>query len=209
MEPEILAAWTGLLSSWDAWLLNVVLVVLVPVLGYVRFRQFVASDDRVAPRRTKLVLYGRTVGFQWCLVGAMLLVLWHRGLSVSDVGERIGDADLTFGVTVALLFILAIVSAIILIRGRRPRPAKPTPDVSRLQKLVPAFGLEMAGFIVVCLTAGVCEELLYRGWLVNYLRAATGSAWVAVAVSAILFGIGHAYQGCRRRPRRVQAEPRP
>ena len=61
-----------------------------------------------------------------------------------------------------------------------------------MRKLVPAFGLEMTAFVGVCLTAGLCEELLYRGWLVNVLRVATGSAWVAAVVSAIVFGIGHA-----------------
>lgn len=194
MDPETLAAWTGLRSSWDGWLLNFVLVVLVPVVGYVRFRRFAADDDHVVSTRTKLMFYGRIVCFQWFLVGAMLLVIWRHGLSMASVGERLGDADLTLEVTVVLLLVLAIVSAIVLRRRRRARPADRATAVSRLQKLVPAFGLEMAAFVVVCLTAGVCEELLYRGWLVNFLWAATGSVWAAVAASAILFGIGHAYQ---------------
>jgi membrane protease YdiL (CAAX protease family) len=171
------------------------LAVLVPVLGYVRFRQFAARDDQVVSKRTKLIFYGRIVCFQWLLVGAMLVVIRRHGLSVANVGERLGDADLTFGVTGVLLLVLAVVSAIVLMRRRHGRPGGPTATVGRLQKLVPAFGLEMTVFVVVCLTAGVCEELLYRGWLVNFLRAATGSAWAAVVVSAVLFGIGHAYQG--------------
>jgi uncharacterized protein len=63
--------------------------------------------------------------------------------------------------------------------------------------LVPAFGVEMAAFAIVCLTAGICEELLYRGWLMNILMAATGSAWIAVGTGAIVFGVGHAYQGIK------------
>jgi membrane protease YdiL (CAAX protease family) len=62
---------------------------------------------------------------------------------------------------------------------------------------MPACGVEVVAFAVVCLTAGVCEELLYRGWLVNILLVASGSTWVAVMVGAIVFGIGHAYQGVK------------
>ena len=64
-----------------------------------------------------------------------------------------------------------------------------------MRQLVPASRLEMMVFVGVCLTAGLCEELLYRGWLVNVFRVATGSAWAAAIVSAMVFGIGHAYQG--------------
>ncbi len=35
------------------------------------------------------------------------------------------------------------------------------------------------------------------GWLINLLRAATGSVWVAIVVGAAVFGIGHAYQGAK------------
>ena len=194
-RPKILMAWRGLLSSWDAWALTFVLAVIVPTLGYIRFRQLPSGGDQVAPLRVKLRLYVNIVCVQWFLAGAMLVILWHHGLSAGDAGERIGDSRLTFGGTFALLIVLAIVSCVVLWRLERLQPAALNAAVGRMRKLVPAFGLEMAAFVVVCLTAGVCEELLYRGWLVNLLRVATGSTWVAVVAGAIVFGVGHAYQG--------------
>jgi membrane protease YdiL (CAAX protease family) len=143
------------------------------------------------------MFYSRIVGVQWFLVFVMLLVLRRRGLSMSDAGERLTDVRLTFAVTVALIFVLAVVSAIVVWRVRRAQPAALSAGLGRMRNLVPAFGAEMAAFAVVCLTAGVCEELLYRGWLLNLLTAATGSPWIAVAVSSITFGIGHAYQGIK------------
>ena len=44
-------------------------------------------------------------------------------------------------------------------------------------------------------TAGVCEEFLYRGWLLQLLGAAFGSAWIGLILSSILFGFAHSYQG--------------
>jgi len=49
----------------------------------------------------------------------MLLVLRRHGLSVSDVGERLGDQRVTFAVTCALVLILTVVSAVVLWRLRR------------------------------------------------------------------------------------------
>ena len=190
-------AWRGLLPAWDAWAFTFVLAAVVPALGYIRFRQSLARGDQDVTLRMKLASYARIVGSQWFLVGAMLLILRWHGLSAWDAGERLGDAPLTFEATFAVLIVLAVVSPIALWRVRRAQPAKLAAAMGRLRRLTPSSGLEMAVFVVVCLTAGVCEELLYRGWLLNILRAATGSTWAAVVVSSIVFGIGHAYQGVK------------
>jgi membrane protease YdiL (CAAX protease family) len=197
VDPKILMAWHGLLASWDAWVLTFVLAVVVPTLGYIRFRQLLAPDNQITPLRMKLTVYARMAGTQWGLSAAMLLILWRHGLSAGDAGERLGDAYLTLGVTLALLVVLALVSLIVLWRVRRAKPEAVLAGFGRTRSLAPSFGLEMAAFVVVCLTAGVCEELLYRGWMVGMLRAATGSTWAAVAASTIMFGIGHAYQGLK------------
>jgi membrane protease YdiL (CAAX protease family) len=196
MDPRILITWKAMLSSWDGWLLTLALTVLVPTVGYLRFRRL-QSHAAVVPVRKKLVFYALIICGQWALVAAMLLVTRRHGLSLADVGEQFGDARLTFAVAFGLLAILAVVTAIILWRLRRAKPPKLTAAVGRLRKFLPASGLEMAVFTFVCLTAGVCEELLYRGWLVNLFRAATGSVWVAIVAGAAIFAIGHAYQGVK------------
>jgi membrane protease YdiL (CAAX protease family) len=196
MDPETLKAWSHALA-WDGWLLTFVLSVVAPALGYLRFRRLLARGDQHVPTRTKLTLYGKGVSSQWFLVAVMLLVARRHGLSVGDVGERLGDRHVTFAVTWALLFILAVVSAVVLWRRRRATAPSSASAGSPLLKWAPASRAEMAAFVMVCATAGVCEELLYRGWLVNFIWAETGSAWAAVAVSSVVFGMGHAYQGAK------------
>jgi uncharacterized protein len=198
MDPRSLQVWTALLSSWDAWLLTFTLVVIVPTLGYLRFRRLDNQTSLVASSRRKLTVYARTIFTQWFLVVATLLVGWRHGLSAADLGERLGDdVRLTLGVTAGLIAIVAVVFAFVLWRRRHPRPQAPKATVDRLRKLIPASGPEMAAFVLVGITAGICEELLFRGWLVNILRVATGSVWVAVAIASAAFGIGHAYQGAK------------
>jgi membrane protease YdiL (CAAX protease family) len=55
---------------------------------------------------------------------------------------------------------------------------------------------ELAVFVPVAITAGVWEELLYRGFLIWFLAPTTGLAG-AVLISSAIFGLGHAYQGWR------------
>jgi membrane protease YdiL (CAAX protease family) len=67
--------------------------------------------------------------------------------------------------------------------------------VQRARKFVPIGLVEVAAFALVSVTAGICEEILYRGWLVSFLGAVSGSIWIGMVLAAVLFGFGHAYQG--------------
>lgn len=194
MDPETAAVWRALLQSWDTWLLTLTLVGAVPVLGYVRFRRFLASSETTIGTGVKLTLYGRIVASQWLLVVAMALVLKRHGLRLGDAGQHLGDQRLTYSVAAALLLLLAVVAVVVLRRVRRA-PAKTATGLGRVRNIIPSSGVEIAAFMAVCLTAGICEELLYRGWLLNVLQAATGSVWAAVAIDALVFGACHLYQG--------------
>ena len=63
-----------------------------------------------------------------------------------------------------------------------------------LLALVPHTTAEYRWFVGLSVTAGICEELLYRGFLVWALQHWVGLGWAA-AVSVIVFGAAHAYQG--------------
>jgi membrane protease YdiL (CAAX protease family) len=67
---------------------------------------------------------------------------------------------------------------------------------------VPRTTGEYRGMIVVALTAGICEEFLFRGFVTWYfLEFWPGSRIglvLAVTISAILFGFAHIYFGVRQ-----------
>jgi membrane protease YdiL (CAAX protease family) len=50
----------------------------------------------------------------------------------------------------------------------------------------------------VCVTAGYCEEMIFRGYLQRQFLAMSGSVTVAVVGQALFFGIGHVYQGWKQ-----------
>ena len=64
----------------------------------------------------------------------------------------------------------------------------------------PHTDAERHHFWFVAVTAGICEEILYRGFLFSFLRAWTGIIG-AIVISSIVFGWAHIYQGYRFVPR--------
>ncbi|MBZ5696872.1 MAG: CPBP family intramembrane metalloprotease [Acidobacteriia bacterium] len=53
----------------------------------------------------------------------------------------------------------------------------------------------MIAFLGLAMTAGFCEEILFRGYLQRQFLALTGRIEVAVALQAVVFGMAHTYQG--------------
>jgi len=46
-------------------------------------------------------------------------------------------------------------------------------------------------------TAGICEEMAFRGYLQRQFHALTGNVAWAILLQALVFGIAHGYQGWR------------
>ena len=58
--------------------------------------------------------------------------------------------------------------------------------------LLPHTPGERGGFALVAVSAGICEEIVYRGFVLWYISVWTGPL-LAVLISSILFGFGHLY----------------
>jgi membrane protease YdiL (CAAX protease family) len=64
---------------------------------------------------------------------------------------------------------------------------------------LPRTAEELRWFMLVCVTAGVCEEVLYRGFLISYLVTwpLKVGGLVAILFSSLMFGTAHLYQGVK------------
>ncbi|HMC57440.1 MAG TPA: type II CAAX endopeptidase family protein [Gemmatimonadaceae bacterium] len=70
------------------------------------------------------------------------------------------------------------------------------PRLGAIAFLIPHTPREHRWFLGLSLTAGFCEEFLYRGYLTWFLSPWLGAP-LAMLVVVIAFGFGHAYQGRR------------
>ena len=62
----------------------------------------------------------------------------------------------------------------------------------------PAGFTEISFWILLSVSAGICEEIVFRGYLQQQFRAVTGSIIAAVILQGAVFGLAHTYQGWKQ-----------
>jgi len=107
---------------------------------------------------------------------------------------------LFLGAGIATAMVAAVVLAIR--RTRRRHIAMRSASASRWRRLMPDFSAflpvtkrERLLFVLVAVSAGICEEIVYRGWLLFKLHSvASLQGTLLLATAAVVFGLIHAYQ---------------
>ena len=69
--------------------------------------------------------------------------------------------------------------------------------LAHIAAILPGRREEWPGFASLAITAGICEELLYRGFVTWWLAHLLPVYWMAIVAQGVLFGLAHAYQGPR------------
>jgi uncharacterized protein len=150
-----------------------------------------ATEAGVPGARPRAYLVG--ILGQWIPVGAVLALWVSRGRPLTVLGLGLGS-PLGLGIGLALagavIVLLALQHRALL--ARPERLAAVLPQVSSARPLLPHTPGELRGFKLLSITAGICEELMYRGYIWWYLAVWTGP-WAGAALSSILFGAGHLY----------------
>jgi len=132
------------------------------------------------------------IGLEWGLVWYVWGGIHDKGHRLLDlVGGRWSDwKNAAVDLTIALPFwILWEATARWVQFGLGENHAK------TVQGLLPQTWLEIVLWIALSASAGVCEEIVFRGYFQKQFRAITGSVALAVVLQALVFGMGHAYQG--------------
>ena len=81
-----------------------------------------------------------------------------------------------------------------ILRSKRPGRIKiASPHV---EKLSPRTRSELGWWVALSLSAGFCEEFIFRGYLIWVFQPVFG-LWGAAAFSIFAFAIAHAYQGAK------------
>ncbi len=172
----------------------VILVLVVPValhLGNLRMRRQLAAGEPGA----RLKDYWVTIAWQWALV-AVLVALWFAsGRTASALGFP-PPAGWRFWTGLLAVVAMAAVQLWQMQHVRRtPETWEPLrQQFGEVADFVPHTERELTVFSLLSVTAGVCEEILYRGYLV-WLLAALSGTWAAVFGSTVVFTLAHLYQG--------------
>lgn len=178
---------------WDFWLILAVLGVLLPWRGRARLKKILALPQMSS--RERILLYASTIAFQWVATGVTAWRVWVRGLSREELGLVVHGAG---KVAVAAAVGCAALGGLQWLNLRRMgrSPSKVREFMQALaERILPQSPRELPPFLALCLTAGLCEEFLYRGFAMAAFSRAGFPDWATVLISSILFGLAHLYQG--------------
>jgi uncharacterized protein len=151
----------------------------------------------------RLNFYRSIILEEWIAV-TVLLGYWERMQRPLQALLLLPASAMRFAIGMAVALVLI---ALLTLQNKAIRAR---PDViPRLRKklaygepILPHTCAERWRFHAVSITAGVCEEVLFRGFLLWYFAVWVG-VWPAAILSSIVFGIGHVYLGVRQIPNTV------
>jgi uncharacterized protein len=178
---------------WDFWLIFLVLVLVIPWRGRRRLQKLLALP-RVSTRQ-RLALYFSTIAFQWFVALVAGWRAWARGLSAAQLGLTAhGGGELAF-VSLAGVALFSLLHWLNLRRIGKLPPSGRGPLQALAERLLPGNRSELVPYLALAVTAGICEEFLYRGFVMAALARSGFAPWGTVLASSILFGLAHLYQG--------------
>jgi uncharacterized protein len=180
------------------------------------------GQHQAVGKHGKSYLYLFTIAWEWIMVGYIWLGTRKRGIGLGDLigGNAALDRFLSRGLPewsemrastkrfLALLIdagtgvVFWLVSlGVLAIFAKLLGLTKPgaTNDIQdKIGFMAPGTGKELFLFLVLSATAGICEEIIFRGYLQRQFTAISRSAILGIVVQAIIFGAGHGYEGGKR-----------
>jgi CAAX protease family protein len=178
---------------WDFWLIFLVFGVLLPWRGRLRMKKLLAMPHVSSMER--LVLYASTIAFQWLAVAVVGWRVWAHGYTAQQLGLVFqGRTRLVIPAIIGAAVIASLQWLNLRRVGRMP-PESRGPLQAIAERILPQTAVELPPYFALAITAGLCEEFLYRGFAMAALLHAGLAAWLVVLVSSLLFGLAHSYQG--------------
>ena len=166
-------------------------IVLVLMLGFSLFGATRKNLPGVGAHQ-RIPGYIAALLLEWGMVAVIWYGVSRRNVRISElVGGRwqrpmavLRDLGIAIGFLLVALLVLNGIGHFL----------KATPSQA-LRNMLPQSAAEIAVYLLVVLTAGFCEELIFRGYLQRQFTALTRREWGGITLQAIAFGAAHGYQG--------------
>ena len=194
-EPPLSHSRKRLLAPWWHSVILISLLLLASVAG-------TGGRHPLAASGSKLPEYIATMTWEWMLVGLVWLGIRKRIHMRELIGGRWATwEDFFLDVVYAaafwgcVLFVLSVAAKLMhLDEGGKVEAMRKS-----LGFLAPGSRVELAVWFCTSMTAGFCEEIIFRGYLQRQFAAMLGDRMLlGVLLSAVVFGASHGYEGAAR-----------
>lgn len=187
----------GVVAGTLATVVVALLVFVQPRRGRARFLKL--QQDVLTDPTARVRFYRRGIVAAWIMTGIVVLIGALATVAGHDVAlppAGVESRSSVWLITIEMIVLLPI--SALLLRSRKPRIQRLVQrQIGHLRAMLPVTPVERRTFVGVALTAGICEEVVFRWFGITYVRwLVPGSSNLAVIiVIGVVFGLGHLYQG--------------
>ena len=188
--PQTLSTKTEQVAPWFHTILLTIVFLALAAAGAIFQRR--PSADPLSAGSSHIVLYLSLIAAEYGLFRYVNAGLGRRGVTMKSlIGGSWNSLRDVLRDTGLALGIWTIWSGVEKLWGHLFEAS----HAVSIQTFLPRKPLEITVWIAVSISAGISEEIAFRGYFQRQFGALTGSKWAAVCLQAVLFGVGHGYQG--------------
>jgi membrane protease YdiL (CAAX protease family) len=157
--------------------------ILLPLLIIKSARRFGTGPLPISRSR----FYRQTIIFQLLLAALAAWTAYTHGILAMPLPQR----PLLSWSAAALMYVVTVLSL------KLRWPSRGIASKQRLYDILPHNSAELVPYVFICIVAGTCEELVYRGVMTELAQRLIGMEIVTIIAISISFAGGHAMQGLR------------
>ncbi len=174
------------------WLHTVALLVLLTLTTLLGRARASATHPRPAALAWH---YASTMLLEWVLLALVLAGIHRRrAFLASALRNRAFTLAQSFSLGAAV-YLCGLVAIAIVSLALLKTPLAQQRNQAFILAMLPRTRVEFLLWFGVSLSAGICEELIFRGYLLQQLIAWTRRPGLSIVLAAALFGSVHLYEG--------------
>ena len=138
------------------------------------------------------LVYIPTLVIQWLVFALIYLTTYREQTGLAGIGFR-KLRLIDFFWAVAFLLVSNLILSLLAVLLKLVNLEIP----GEVGLILPTNGTERILWVILAITAGICEEAAFRGYLITRIKifGKTNSWILPVILASLAFGSGHAYQG--------------
>lgn len=180
---------------------------LMPVVDALKEKKKPKEVNVVLTEKMRCKQHLQSIAYLWGGIFVVLIMCLIGKISLQDIGLRQINFQNNHWFTVTVLVLCGFACMFFLYQTflplvsekQRAEAKKQLVDDKRAGavNMLPRTKKEKWLFSLLSLSAGVCEEILYRGFMVFLLQGILPDVpiYLIALISVVIFGLGHFYQG--------------
>lgn len=178
----------GPIAHWTHSVALLAVLLLVAGFGHSQAQASATSGSHIARYMSSIVL-------EWLLLGSVIAGIYSRkDFFLQSFRSRMNSNLQAAGVGLAAYF-TGLMSIAVVGGALYFTPLFHQRNEAVILAMLPHRPAEFLVWFLLSLTAGVCEEIIFRGYLIDQFTAWTGRPIAAVLLAGSLFGAVHLYEG--------------